>query len=225
MTKKKLEITYDNKTAYKLFTNTRKNKKGETRVLWGEQGKGKHINTIVKPTGETSTHVTNENLPEGNNDRNKNILPTTSPQELFESIEKDLVSQMLGKEYFEDDLILLKMDKIQEFLDYIKNNTGKIDIKIISEEEHKEKMKQYTKGSIKRIDLQKMPSPQILTNQKKDILIFFNSKIFDVTEFSQNVFGNMLGTLMGFTKEGIDFEELPNQIQQNLEKPDLNKDE
>jgi hypothetical protein len=104
--KKRLEITFEGKTAYKVFTNTHKNKKGETRVIWGEQGKGKHINTIVTSTGETSTHATNENLPEGNKNRNKNILPTTNPQELFGAIEKDLVSQMLSKEYLDDDLIL-----------------------------------------------------------------------------------------------------------------------
>ena len=217
MVKKKLEVTFEGKTACKVFTNTRKNKKGETRVLWGEQGKGKHINTIVKPTGETSTHVTNENLPEGSKDRNKNILPTTTPQDLFGAIEKDLVAQMLGKEYLEDDLILLKREKLQEFVEQIKNNTGKIDIKIISEEEQKEKMKQYTKGSIKRADLSKMPSPQVLTNPKKDILIYFNSKVFDVTEFSQNVFANTLGKMMGFTKDGLDFNKLPNQIQERLE--------
>ena len=218
MVKKKLEVIFEGKTVYKVFTNTRKNKKGEIRVLWGEQGKGKHINTIITSEGETSTHVTNENLPEGDKDRNKNILPTTNPIELFGAIEKDLVSQMLGKEYLEDDLVLLKLDKLQEFLDLIKNNTGKLDIKIISEEEQKEKMKQYTNGAITRNDLIKMPSPQVLTNTKQDILIFFNSKVYDVTEFSQNVFANMLGTMMGFTKDGIDFEKLPGQIQARLER-------
>ena len=78
-------------------------------------------------------------------------------------------------------------------------------------------MKQYTKGSIKRADLSKMPSPQVLTNPKKDILIYFNSKVFDVTEFSQNVFANTLGKMMGFTKDGLDFNKLPNQIQERLE--------
>jgi cytochrome b involved in lipid metabolism len=108
------------------------------------------------------------------------------------------------------------MDKLQEFINQIKNNNGKLDIKIISEEEQKEKMKKYTEGPIKRIDLQKMPSPQVLTNSKNDLLIFFNSKVFDVTEFSKNVFGNMLGVMLGFTKEGIDFNELPKQIKKNI---------
>ena len=222
-TKKKVEITYEGKSAYKLFVNKKGEPEKENRVIWGEQGEDKHINTIIKQDGKTSTHSTNQKFPEGHPKRNTNVLPTTGPLELFKAIGQDLTKQMLGKEYKKNDLILLKKDKLQEFVNEIKDNPDKIGVVVMSKEAREKKRQEYIADPITKKELEKITEPQILTNSTNEILMSFQGKVYDVTDFSQNPFNNMLGTMMGFAGKGMPYNELSKKIAKNLEEAKANE--
>ncbi len=218
--RKKFEIQFQGAPAYKGFVNKKEGKVGEkdTRILWGEQKSDKHINTIITKEGKISTHATTQ-TPLINNE---NILPSTEAKELFNQIESELQKQMLGREYFGNDLILLRKDKLQEFVNFIKGDENqkqnKIDLTPLSQDEHKKQLQEYFAGPITRQELEKITDSQILITPDKKILLYFGKKVFDVTEFSNNPFNNTLGAMMGFSKIGIEFDKLQDKINENIRK-------
>ncbi|MCX6803775.1 MAG: hypothetical protein NTY48_04370 [Candidatus Diapherotrites archaeon] len=218
--KKNFEITYQGKTAVKLFTDTKEGKQGETdtRVLWSEKGSGKHITTIITKDSKISSHLTNEFLP----------IDETDAKEVFEKMGTELQKQFFGKVYLGDDLILLKKDKLQDFVNLIKGDENKdnhkLELSPLIEEEGKKQLAEYFAGPIKRQELEKYKEPQILTNKEKKILLYYEGKVYDLTETVNNFFGNILGALMGVSEQGISLGQMSEKIVKDLFKEQKKED-